>query len=110
MSTESSLIQYDECGAIIGWGDANATTLVDVPDTPPVLRVEARSVLYVSVSMRNNCRAEWKEVASFMVEHWEQTYPHFLRYRCNIVAPYCKWDIENWIWTRQNGWQPEDYL
>ena len=120
MSTDVSFIQYDEHGVIVEWGPPNATTLVDVcveGQTNQVLRVDAWKVLYVKVWIRNiyrptqfACVSRWEHMCSFVVERWDQVFPHFeLFYGSAGIANRFKWDVERWLWTSQNGWEPDDY-
>ena len=118
MSTESSFIEYDEHGDTIRWGQANATAMLDVGGESSVIRVEVWSVLRVTIWLRNNERnteiavvCAWQESANFMVERWEHIYPHYLKYYASAgIANRWKWEVERWIWTRENGWQAQDNL
>ena len=120
MSTDFSFIQYDEHGVIVEWGPPNATTLVDVcveGQTNQVLRVDAWKVLYVKVWIRNTDHdtpfasvSHWQQAFSFVVERWDQVFPHFDRFYLSAgIANRWKWEVETWLWTSQNGWEPDYY-
>ena len=121
ISTDSPLIQYDEHGVVTEWGPTNAKTLVDVyvqGQSNHVLPVDAWKVLNVTVLIRNtHCdtrfalKKDWQVAFSFVVERWDQIFPHFERFHRRVgIASRFKWEVERFLWTSQNGWEPADYM
>ena len=116
------MIAYDGNGVIVAWGPANSTTSIDVSvqgQTNEMLEVDAWKVLYVTVWIRNTYTPlygrtlaltdHWLNMTSFVVESWEQIFPHFLSYYSSErIANRFRWEVEKWIWTKQNGWEPDD--
>ena len=112
MLTHWAVLQYDEHGVITAFRPANATTLVDDR------RVDAWKVLNVTVWIRNtHCdtrfalKKDWQVAFRFVVERWDQIIPHFERYHRRVgIANRFKWEVERFLWTSQNGWEPADYM
>ena len=120
------LIIYDDVGEIVDWGPANTTMLQEydvwtfrgVPMTRGLREVAAWRVLYVHVWVRNIDRITqvavpeyWTHYRSYCVERWEQIVQHVNDYYASGgVANRYSWEVEAWLWTEQDGWEPEDIM
>ena len=110
-------IEYDCYGRFLRWGPPNHTTLIDLYDR--VYRVNAWSVLAVTVFHRNNDHdtrfslvSHWQYCADFIVERWDQIWPHFREFfpTAGFANRFRFDNIERWIWTSETNWQPADCM
>ena len=121
---------YDGDGEIVEWGRANTTMLQDFvfdegepeeeleSERRGIRTVEAWRVLYVHVSIRNIWAPThlavpdyWTHYVSYCVERWDQIVPHLNDFYASVgVANRFRWEVEPWLWTQQDGWEPEDIL
>ena len=105
---------------VVDWGSPNSTELVDTIFEwggriyPTIMEVPAWRMFRVRTWITNNrfpTRFATINVWRELEPHWvdEQRLLAFLR-TWSGVADRWKWEIERWVYTAEDGWQPSECM
>ena len=112
-------IEYDENGRFLRWGPPNHREVLFGDGRPyHVVPVHAWRVIHVTVWCRRfddvtrlSSDSNWGVYEEFIVERMDQVWVHFSDFFLSGgIANRFRFDIERWIWTAENHWEPHDYM
>ena len=128
------LYARDSTGSVTHWGSPDGVHLVQVADAAVTHSHEAQergyeeahlheqrveavpcwSVLWVSVWVifaHSSMHGQgWQHYSTYAVEDYEAIRPVFDAY-FGTAGLYnrARFEVEEWVWTREGGWEPEDW-